>query len=85
MAKVPQGLWVSKCQWPCGSERCVGAVECNEAAIFPLPIESEGKGQGQKIAGFASSYRAQRGGATIGVTLKLLGKYGEASTRLVGE
>ncbi|WP_367859666.1 hypothetical protein, partial [Pseudomonas brassicacearum] len=70
-----------------GSERCVGAVECNEAAIFPLPMESEGKdqGQGQKIAGFASSYRAQRGGATIGVTLKLLGKYGETSPRLVGE
>jgi hypothetical protein len=38
----------------------VGADECNEAAIFPLTIESRAKDQNQKIAGFASSYRAQR-------------------------
>ncbi|OAB51774.1 hypothetical protein APS14_25445 [Pseudomonas thivervalensis] len=36
----------------------VGAVERSEAAIFPLPIESRAKDQ--KIAGFASSYRAER-------------------------
>ena len=40
---------------PLGS---VGADECNEAAIFPLTLESLAKDQ--KIAGFASSYRAQR-------------------------
>jgi hypothetical protein len=38
----------------------VGADECNEAAIFPLPIEAEAIEQDQKIAGFASSY-TQRG------------------------
>ncbi|SCY92139.1 hypothetical protein SAMN03159391_03805 [Pseudomonas sp. NFACC37-1] len=32
----------------------VGAVECNEAAIFPKTLESQAKDQ--KIAGFASSY-----------------------------
>jgi hypothetical protein len=38
----------------------VGAVECNEAAIFFLPIEYRAKDQDrdQKIAGCASSYRA---------------------------
>ncbi|CAH0244364.1 hypothetical protein SRABI06_02974 [Pseudomonas brassicacearum] len=45
---------------------CVGADECNEAAIFPQTLESQAKDQkikrskDQKIAGFASSYRAQR-------------------------
>ncbi|KQW41605.1 hypothetical protein ASC85_01575 [Pseudomonas sp. Root401] len=34
------------------------AVECNEAAIFPQTLESQAKDQ--KIAGFASSYRAER-------------------------
>ncbi|MCL6702737.1 hypothetical protein [Pseudomonas sp. T1.Ur] len=37
---------------------CVGAAECNEAAILSQAIESEVKDQ--KIAGFASSYRARR-------------------------
>nr|BFE91079.1 hypothetical protein GCM10020185_16150 [Pseudomonas brassicacearum subsp. brassicacearum] len=35
--------------------QCVGAVECNEAAIFPQTLESQAKDQ--KIAGFASSYK----------------------------
>ncbi|WP_339482632.1 hypothetical protein [Pseudomonas sp. RL_5y_Pfl2_73] len=35
----------------------VGADERSEAAIFPRPIESGAKDQ--KIAGFASAYRAQ--------------------------
>jgi hypothetical protein len=39
---------------------CVGAAECNEAAIFSQAIESRAKDQDQQIAGFASSYRAQR-------------------------
>ncbi|MCP1456892.1 hypothetical protein J3D49_004446 [Pseudomonas kilonensis] len=37
----------------------VGAAECNEAAIFPQALESQAKDQ--KIAGFASSYKAERG------------------------
>ncbi len=36
---------------------CVGAVECNEAAIFPLPIESRAKDQDQKIAAQSASKR----------------------------
>ncbi|WP_221928399.1 hypothetical protein, partial [Pseudomonas kilonensis] len=32
--------------------------ECNEAAIFPLALESQVKDQDQKIAAFGSSYRA---------------------------
>ena len=35
---------------------CVGAVECNEAAILPQTVKSQAKDQDQKIAGFASSY-----------------------------
>ena len=49
---------------PLGCRSCVGADECNEAAILYLTIESKAKDQDQdqdqKIAGFASSYRAQR-------------------------
>ncbi|WP_218191453.1 hypothetical protein, partial [Pseudomonas sp. A25(2017)] len=45
---------------PCGEGACsrwsVGADERSEAAIFSLPIQSGAKDQ--KIAGFASSYRA---------------------------
>ena len=41
------------------SRRCVGAVECNEAAIFSQTIESQTKDQNQKIAAFGSSYRTQ--------------------------
>jgi len=41
---------------PLGS--VVGAVECNEAAIFPQTLESQAKDQ--KIAAFGSSYRAER-------------------------
>ncbi|MCP1455197.1 hypothetical protein J3D49_002751 [Pseudomonas kilonensis] len=36
----------------------VGAVERSEAAIFPLALEFQVKDQ--KIAGFASSYTAER-------------------------
>ncbi len=36
----------------------VGAAECNEAAIFPRSLESQAKDQ--KIAGFASAYKAER-------------------------
>ena len=39
----------------------VGAVECNEAAIFPLTIESQAKDQDQKIAAFGSSYTQPSG------------------------
>ncbi|AXA56547.1 hypothetical protein CEQ51_20540 [Pseudomonas thivervalensis] len=39
----------------------VGAVECNEAAIFPLTIESQAKDQNQKIAAFGSSYTQPSG------------------------
>jgi len=39
-------------------ESDVGAVECNEAAIFSKTLESQAKDQ--EIAGFASSYRVLR-------------------------
>ena len=38
---------------------CVGAVECNEAAIFPQTLESQAKDQNQKIAAFGSSYTGE--------------------------
>ncbi|WP_411740732.1 DUF6124 family protein, partial [Pseudomonas sp. A-RE-6] len=50
-----------------GRRSCVGAVECNEAAIFPQPLESQVKDQ--KIAAFGSSYRGQPSGINSLITL----------------
>ncbi|ALQ05353.1 hypothetical protein AK973_4904 [Pseudomonas brassicacearum] len=37
---------------------CVGADECNEAAILPQTLESQAQDQDPKIAAFGSSYAA---------------------------
>ncbi|KQW27101.1 hypothetical protein ASC85_27300 [Pseudomonas sp. Root401] len=61
----------------------VGADECNEAAIFPLPFESRAKDQDQKIAGFASSYRIQGGLAPSPQSFQRL-RFGGIKKRPIG-